>query len=274
MVQAPPPKIRRRSTRQKIAKTLQTTKRVLFTFDEVENWQRDNEYLCGKYRIMSGSYRECLHSLLYLHNQTGNIYSHLLGAIVFFTYAFHVYERITTRYATADAYDLLAFGIFIGSAIICFGFSATFHIFGNHSSKVYHTWLLLDLYGIFVLIAGTVYSGTYYGFYCEPVYWIIYSTGVRKRQYEREYIHADMCEKITVIVTAAGTLCSMPRFRTPKWRWARATLFCAIGWSGAFPMTQAAQTFGIEQSHKQMGWWYFIWEGLSYISGAIIYAVS
>jgi adiponectin receptor len=39
-------------------------------------------------------------------------------------------------------------------------------------------------------------------------------------------------------------------------------------------MTHAAQTFGIEQSHKQMGWWYFIWEGLSYISGAIIYAVS
>jgi predicted membrane channel-forming protein YqfA (hemolysin III family) len=39
-------------------------------------------------------------------------------------------------------------------------------------------------------------------------------------------------------------------------------------------MTHAAQTFGIEQAHKQMGWWYFIWEGLSYISGAIIYAVS
>jgi adiponectin receptor len=39
-------------------------------------------------------------------------------------------------------------------------------------------------------------------------------------------------------------------------------------------MTHAAQVFGIEQSHKQMGWWYFIWEGLSYISGAIIYAVS
>jgi adiponectin receptor len=44
---------------------------------------------------------------------------------------------------------------------------------------VYHTWLMLDLYGIFVLIAGTVFSGTYYGFYCEPNYWIMYSLGVR-----------------------------------------------------------------------------------------------
>lgn len=69
-------------------------------------------------------------------------------------------------------------------------------------------------------------------------------------------------------------LCSLPRFRTPKWRWARATLFCAIGWSGAFPMTHAAQKFGIEQADRQMGWWYLIFEGLSYITGAIIYAVS
>lgn len=39
-------------------------------------------------------------------------------------------------------------------------------------------------------------------------------------------------------------------------------------------MTHAAQTFGIEQADKQMGWWLFIAEGLCYISGAIIYAVS
>ncbi|KAF2823526.1 HlyIII-domain-containing protein [Ophiobolus disseminans] len=228
---------------------------VLFTFHEIESWQRDNEYLFSKYRSISNSYRKSLLSLFYLHNQTGNIYSHLIPAVAFLAYAFHTYELITTRYSTADVYDILAFGVFIGSAIICFGISATFHVFGNHSSKVYHTWLLLDLYGIFVLIAGTVYSGTYYGFYCERGWWAVYSVG------------------ITAIVTTAATFCSLPRFRTPKWRWVRATLFCAIGWSGAFPMTHAAQTFGIEQANRQMGWWYFIVEGLSYITGAIIYAL-
>jgi len=39
-------------------------------------------------------------------------------------------------------------------------------------------------------------------------------------------------------------------------------------------MTHAAQTFGIEQADRQMGWWYFLLEGFWYISGAIIYAVS
>lgn len=113
-----------------------------------------------------------------MHNQTGNVYSHLIPAIVLLVGAFGIYDVITTRYATADVYDILAFGVFVTSAIVCFGLSASFHLLGNHSSKVYHTWLLMDLYGIFVLIAGTVYSGTYYGFYCEPNYWIIYSLGV------------------------------------------------------------------------------------------------
>lgn len=251
-------------------------KRILYTFQEIEAWQRDNEFLCGRYRSISNSYRESLLSLLYLHNQTGNIYTHLIPAIVFYCLAyFHTWEVITTRYSTADVYDILAFGVFISSAIVCFGVSATFHVFGNHSSRVYHTWLMFDLYGIFVLIAGTVYSGTYYGFYCEGGWWVVYSVGVSS--FPLVFVLGGMWTdefKITVIVTTAATFCSIPRFRTPKWRWARAALFVAIGWSGAFPMTHAAQVFGIEQAHKQMGWWYFIAEGLSYISGAIIYAVS
>ncbi|OAL05236.1 hemolysin-III channel protein-like protein Izh2 [Phaeosphaeriaceae sp. SRC1lsM3a] len=240
---------------QRKSHTRQALSRVLFTFQDIEAWQRDNEFISSKYRRISNSYRESLRSLLYLHNQTVNVYSHLIPAIILLVSAFSIYDVVTTRYATADVYDILAFGVFVTSAVICFGLSASFHLLGNHSSKVYHTWLLMDLYGIFILIAGTVYSGTYYGFYCEPNYWVIYSLG------------------IVAIVGSAAMLCSIPRFRTPKWRWVRATLFVAIGWSGAFPMTHAAQTFGIEQAHRQMGWWFFIVEGLCYITGAIIYAL-
>lgn len=152
--------------------------RTLYTFQEVHPWQRDNEYLKNHYRCTTNSYRECLKSLSYLHNQTGNIYTHLIGAVFILFYAIYAYSNISSRYETADINDLLAFGVFVGSAVVCFGVSATFHMFGNHSSKVYHTWLQLDLYGIFVLIVGTVYSGTYYGFYCQKQYWVLYSAGV------------------------------------------------------------------------------------------------
>jgi adiponectin receptor len=152
--------------------------RTLFTFQEVHPWQRDNEYLTTHYRCTTNSYRECLKSLSYLHNQTGNIYTHLVGAVCILLYAVYAYSSVSARYDTADINDLLAFGVFVGSAVVCFGVSATFHVFGNHSSSVYHTWLQLDLYGIFVLIVGTVYSGTYYGFYCQKQYWVLYSAGV------------------------------------------------------------------------------------------------
>ena len=160
--------------------TKPTPKRILFTFEEVQVWQRDNEYLVGHYRNTSDSYRECLKSLFYLHNQTGNIFTHLIGAVMILLYAIYAYDNVSKQYMTADIHDLLAFGVFVGSAVICFGISATFHTFGNHSNAVYHTWLMLDLYGIFILIVGTVYSGTYYGFYCERQYWILYSAGVRR----------------------------------------------------------------------------------------------
>ena len=39
-------------------------------------------------------------------------------------------------------------------------------------------------------------------------------------------------------------------------------------------MTHAAQAFGREQADRQMGWRLMIFEGLFYITGAFIYAVS
>jgi hypothetical protein len=39
-------------------------------------------------------------------------------------------------------------------------------------------------------------------------------------------------------------------------------------------MTHAAQAFGKEQADRQMGWRLMIFEGLFYITGAFIYAVS
>jgi adiponectin receptor len=48
----------------------------------------------------------------------------------------------------------------------------------------------------------------------------------------------------------------------------------AMGLTGIAPMTHAALTFGISQANRQMGWYWYIGEGLWYVGGAIIYAVS
>jgi hypothetical protein len=156
----------------------QTTTIRLKTWHELESWQQDNEFLIGGYRSASNSYRKSLASLSYIHNQTANIYSHLLGAVIFIAAFALIYFELVPRYQTADLYDVGIFASFFTGALICFGCSAFFHTVGNHSHGVYQSWLLLDLYGILCLICGTVYSGTYYGFYCELRVWMTYSVEV------------------------------------------------------------------------------------------------
>lgn len=150
----------------------------LKTWHELESWQQDNEFLHSGYRAASNSYRASLHSLSYIHNQTGNIFSHLLGAVLFLASFLFIYFELVPRYQTADLADIGIFASFFTGALGCFGCSAFFHTVGNHSHEVYQNWLLADLYGILGLICGTVYSGTYYGFYCERRVWVTYSVEV------------------------------------------------------------------------------------------------
>lgn len=143
------------------------------------NHQHDNHFLLSHYRPVSNSYQACLSSLCSLHNQTVNIYSHLFGVVLFLFWAQETYNDLLTRYPTSNHEDILAFGVFFAGAITCFSISTIFHTLGSHSQRVYHTWLLLDVYGIFTIIVATVFAATFYGFYCERFWWKFYSTGVR-----------------------------------------------------------------------------------------------
>ena len=51
-------------------------------------------------------------------------------------------------------------------------------------------------------------------------------------------------------------------------------MLMGMGLSGVLPMTHAALQFGIPQARLQMGWDWYVAEGFSYVSGAVIYAVS
>lgn len=67
---------------------------------------------------------------------------------------------------------------FFACAVMCFGFSACFHLLNHHSQMVNHKWLLLGLYGVFLMIVGTIFSGTFYGFYCERFWGEVYCSSI------------------------------------------------------------------------------------------------
>lgn len=66
----------------------------------------------------------------------------------------------------------------------------------------------------------------------------------------------------------------LPQFRMPAWRPFRAGMFVAMGLSAIFPVLHGIEMFGAAQMERQIGLSWLVTQGLLYILGAGIYAVS
>lgn len=149
---------------------------------DLQSWQQDNHYLHTGYRPASNSYTKSVASLGYLHNESVNIYTHLLGAIAFTVSGIWLCRALGSRYASASKADGFAFACFFLGAALCLGMSATYHTLSNHSPRVNAIGNKLDYVGIVFLITGSFIPCVYYGFYCEPGLQKIYWTMVNNEQ--------------------------------------------------------------------------------------------
>ncbi|EQL37343.1 hypothetical protein BDFG_01308 [Blastomyces dermatitidis ATCC 26199] len=217
-------------------------------------WQRDNHLIHTGYRPASGSFTVSFRSLGYVHNETVNIYTHLLPALSAIPLAFYLYKAISTRYDSATHGDVLAFGCFFAGAAFCLGMSSIYHTISNHSPAVARIGNAMDYIGIVALITGSFIPSVYYGFYCVPKFMKMYWTMI-------------------LLIGAGCTIVSItPRFRTPAWRPFRAGMFISMGLSAVFPVLHGVSIFGVELMLKQIGLFWLVLQGALYIIGAIIYA--
>ncbi len=145
---------------------------LLLRWNELDAWQKDNQYILAHYRPVTNSYIVSFQSLFYLHNESVNIHTHLLGASVFLFISFTLYAF---GFHSVSAPDVWAFGCFFLGATLCLGTSATYHTISNHSPLVNQLGNQLDYAGIVALIVGSFIPSIYYGFYCNPLlqksYW-------------------------------------------------------------------------------------------------------
>ena len=156
---------------------------LLVLWDDLPTWQRDNKYIQSGYRRASNSFWKSFASLGYIHNESVNIYSHLIGAMLFLVTSVVLYSTLRLRYETASRADLFAFGCFFSGVALCLGMSAAYHAFSNHSSRVASLGNKLDYVGIVLLIWGSFVASIYYGFYCrsrlQMVYWVMVRLALR-----------------------------------------------------------------------------------------------
>ena len=139
-------------------------RRLTVLWHDLPAWQQDNHYIHSGYRPASHSYKKSAQSLGYLHNETVNIYSHLIGAVLAITSGIVLYSVLKPRYETATREDVVVFSCFFLGATACLGMSATYHTISNHSQAVASFGNKLDYLGIVFLIWGSFIPTLYYGF--------------------------------------------------------------------------------------------------------------
>ncbi|KAH7139535.1 hemolysin-III related-domain-containing protein [Dendryphion nanum] len=228
--------------------------RLTVLWNDLLPWQRDNQYIHTGYRPASNSYAKSAKSLGYIHNETVNIYSHLIGAVLALISGTFMFFELQARYQTANLEDVFVFGCFFLGAVICLGMSATYHTISNHSHEIAQFGNKLDYLGIVFLIWGSFIPVLYYCFQSEPQliyrYWTMIST----------------------LAVGTSTACVHPKFRTPALRPFRALMFVLMGLSAVAPVLHGLRIYGLEHMRNSVGLDWVVLQGALYILGAVIYA--
>eukprot|EP01129_Flabellula_baltica_P016165 TRINITY_DN8488_c0_g1_i1.p1 TRINITY_DN8488_c0_g1~~TRINITY_DN8488_c0_g1_i1.p1 ORF type:complete len:282 (+),score=20.93 TRINITY_DN8488_c0_g1_i1:1225-2070(+) len=113
----------------------------------------------------------CLRSIITLHNETINIWTHLLTAIYFmYLLAYDIYEL----HHTEDYTDVMMISMSALACVICFLCSTVYHTFRCYSEGACQCLLSVDISGIIAMISSTTVVGVYFGFECYPDYQMIY----------------------------------------------------------------------------------------------------
>lgn len=166
----------------------QTLERLI-RLDQLPPWHQENEYIIRGYRPISNSVLGSLQSWTYLHNESVNIFSHLLPGIFAGALILVADQLFVARYPLASSTDRGMFVLFLLSTATCFVLSAAYHTLLNHSEEYAHSSLKADYCGILTMILGNFVSGEYVAFYCEPgtrkTYWTLVG---RLRPFARAHV--------------------------------------------------------------------------------------
>ena len=206
---------------------------ILYSWEELPAWARDNPLIDGAYRDHHPSregWQRCVRSVFELHNDTVNIWTHMLGVLFFAPrFAYTIAVRLpqwcrSSPWGGPGAWDYAVWGAFAASAVLCLAFSTAFHTLMNHSAVGFRRFIVLDYTGIVLLIWGSHVICSYYLFYCSAI------------------AHSSLMVFITVLGAAVLVVMLVPRYMAPDYRVFRAVLFGGMGATGLLPIGWYAAT--------------------------------
>jgi predicted membrane channel-forming protein YqfA (hemolysin III family) len=152
-------------------------------------------YIASGYRVHF-SYSLCAKSIFRLHNETGNIWTHLLGLALFVWVLIDESTSATAVLSTLQNFDRIPLLFFYITSIVCFVSSCLYHTGNCHAPQTYSLLYKCDLFGISSMILGSYLPGLYHGFTCFPPIQLLYCTVVSFLVITSMIVpHLDRCQK-------------------------------------------------------------------------------
>ncbi|CAK4078439.1 unnamed protein product [Aphanomyces euteiches] len=140
----------------------------LATFDELDTlgfaFLSKNHFTRSGYRVHYSA-KDCLLSLFQLHNETWNVWIHVIGSLAFAHLALQT--PWTPLDAAADAIPTWPIVACLVCIALCFTLSAIYHLMYFQSPYWAKVFLQFDFAGILLLMMGTAVPMLYYTFYCD-----------------------------------------------------------------------------------------------------------
>lgn len=140
----------------------------LLNYEELPGPWQENPYIVSGYRFSSGPL-DCLRSIFNWHNETANIWTHLLAAILFIGLGlFHLPQ--TSSWQNGTWLDRVPMVLFILAALKCLICSVTWHSFSSISHLVTKQRMAcVDYTGITVCICASILTTEYSVLKCHPI---------------------------------------------------------------------------------------------------------
>ena len=155
------------------------------------------------------AYGDAYDSLLYMHNETVNIWSHIFGFLLFTSFL------SVTMLQLDNATEQLIFLSYIIPCIELFGACACYHLFKYQSERSAELWQKVDHLSIIFLLWGSDMPMICYGFWSFPTLQMIYVVTV------------------TMMIICVAFIIKNNEMQLPHLSVLRNTIFvgtCAVGW--------------------------------------------
>ncbi|XP_027203162.2 adiponectin receptor protein-like [Dermatophagoides pteronyssinus] len=147
---------------------------ILRSISEMPSWCcTHNRIIFAGYRPITLSSWQTIRSLFLIHNETGNIWTHMGGAIMFYFLFQHVCRNPPDTRSMSRV-DFFYLCVFFFGVFVCLFQSTLYHLFSSHSLKLNKLFAKLDYCGITILIGCSFIPWIHYGFYNSPLLQIWY----------------------------------------------------------------------------------------------------